>query len=86
MLIREVIDKVDERYGMSRGGGAMQRSYMDQQKNANKRINNRTADASREAQIDAMAKNRRANRLAKKIPTGLPTRLLNPQQAQAPQG
>ena len=86
MLIKEVIDKVDERYGMSRGGGAMQRSYMDQQKNTNKRINNRTADASREAQIDALAKNRRANRLSKKIPTGLPARLLNPQQPQAPQG
>lgn len=53
--------------------------------NQTKRMNNLGADQGREANISARAQNRRINRLSKKIPTGLPQRILNPQQAQAPE-
>ena len=42
-------------------------------------------DQGREANITARSQTRRINRLGKKMATGLPQRILNPQQAQAPE-
>ena len=75
---------VVERYGM-RQGIAGARSATTSMANQNKRANNRAMDQGREANIGARQQARRASRLGKKIPTGLPQRILNPQQAQAPE-
>lgn len=53
--------------------------------NTNKRVNNANANANRELNIANKSMNRRINRLRKKQATGLPQRILNPQQAQAPE-
>tara|TARA_B110000046_G_scaffold72060_2_gene79952 strand:+ start:2526 stop:2909 length:384 start_codon:yes stop_codon:yes gene_type:complete len=73
-------------YGVRPGGnsaGARQ-SGSDMQ-NMNKRANNKAMDQGREANITARSQTRRINRLGKKMATGLPQRILNPQQAQAPE-
>ena len=76
---------VKERYGM-RQGVAQNREYQDDVKNANKRMQNKAQDQNREINIKNSQAMRRNVRLGKKIATGLPTRLINPQQAQAPEG
>ena len=77
--------KVNEAYGMSNTGGAGQRQAAADYVNVNKRINNKAADANRELNIANKSTNRRINRLQRKQATGVPQRILNPQQAQAPE-
>ena len=77
--------KVNEAYGMSAAGGAGQRQAAADYVNVNKRINNKAADANRELNIANKSTNRRINRLQRKQATGVPQRILNPQQAQAPE-
>jgi hypothetical protein len=77
--------KVNEAYGMSKAGSAGQRQAASDYTNANKRMNNKAQDANRELNIANKSMNRRINRLQRKQPTGLPQRILNPQQAQAPE-
>ena len=78
--------QVDEGYGVRPGGNvAATRQTTSDMQNATKRTNNRTLDQSREANIKIKSQTRRANRLGKKMATGLPQRILNPQQAQAPE-
>jgi hypothetical protein len=77
--------KVNEAYGMSAAGGAGQRQSAADYTNVNKRMNNKAQDANRELNIANKSTNRRINRLQRKQPTGLPQRILNPQQAQAPE-
>ncbi len=83
----DIVDEnvVKERYGM-RQGVAQNREYQDDVKNANKRMQNKAQDQNREINIKNSQAMRRNVRLGKKIATGLPTRLINPQQAQAPEG
>ncbi len=75
---------LSERYGMT-PGNAGNRQAASNAVNQTKRTNNQNADASREANIKARSQTRRMNRLGKKMATGLPQRILNPQQAQAPE-
>jgi len=70
---------------MSNTGGAAQRQAAADYVNVNKRINNKAADANRELNIANKSTNRRINRLQRKQATGVPQRILNPQQAQAPE-
>lgn len=77
--------KVNEAYGMSAAGSAGQRQAAADYINANKRMNNKAADANREINIANKSTNRRINRLQRKQATGVPQRILNPQQAQAPE-
>ncbi len=77
--------KVNEAYGMSAAGSAGQRQAASDYTNASKRMNNKAQDANRELNIANKSINRRINRLQRKQPTGLPQRILNPQQAQAPE-
>jgi len=77
--------KVNEAYGMSAAGSASQRQAAADYTNASKRMNNKAQDANRELNIANKSINRRINRLQRKQPTGLPQRILNPQQAQAPE-
>jgi|TARA_B100001094_G_scaffold298647_1_gene322694 hypothetical protein len=80
------LHEIEEAYGVRPGGNSAgtRQSGSDMQ-NINKRSNNKAMDQGREANIRAKSQTRRANRLGKKIPTGLPQRILNPQQAQAPE-
>jgi len=77
--------KLNERYGSLLTGGAGQRQAAADYINVNKRINNKAADANREINIANKSTNRRINRLQRKQATGVPQRILNPQQAQAPE-
>ena len=78
--------QVDEAgYGVRPGGNsAGSRQTSSDLQNMTKRTNNKAMDQGREANIRAKSQTRRANRLGKKMATGLPQRILNPQQAQAP--
>ena len=77
------LHELEERYGMTPGSAGVRQSSSDIQ-NMNKRSNNKAMDQGREANIRAKSQTRRANRLGKKMATGLSQRILNPQQAQAP--
>jgi hypothetical protein len=87
---RDGVQESPTGYGMRDGDGMGMSNASRRQGQANainqtKRMNNLATDQGREANISARAQNRRINRLSKKIPTGLPQRILNPQQAQAPE-
>ena len=75
-----------ERYGMRPGGNsAGMRQQNADARNMAIRARDNSMDDNREAMLRNKSQTRRVNRLSKKMATGLPQRILNPQQAQAPE-